>query len=44
LPSKTISKVVGGSIFFPDHLTARTDFDLACRASDHMALHIDLEL
>jgi len=44
LPAKTIGEPVGGEIFFPDYMTEKDDFDLACRASDHRFIYEDLKL
>lgn len=44
LPSATIGAPLASFLFFPDHLSARADFDLACRASDHRMLYLDLAI
>lgn len=42
LPSKEIGRAQGGAVFFPNRAESQEDFDLACRASDHMFLYVDL--
>ncbi|HZO17014.1 MAG TPA: endonuclease/exonuclease/phosphatase family protein, partial [Polyangiaceae bacterium] len=44
LPSATIGQPLETFIFFPDFMTEREDFDLACRASDHRFLYADIEM
>lgn len=44
LPAATMGEPLDGGVFFPDPLGAPGDFDLACRASDHMLLWADLNL
>jgi hypothetical protein len=44
LPSQSIGEPSDSLLFFPDYQTAREDFDLACRASDHRFLYVDVEL
>jgi hypothetical protein len=42
MPSTTIGEPTDGGVFFPDFVTEPADFDLACRASDHMMLWADI--
>lgn len=44
LPSKTLGTPTGGEVFFPDFKTAKDDFDLACRASDHRFVYEEIDL
>jgi 3-phytase len=44
LPSATIGQPLETFLFFPDFETDREDFDLACHASDHRFLYVDLEI
>jgi len=44
LPSKTFGMPTGGEVFFPDYLTKKDDFDLACHASDHRFVYEDIGL
>jgi len=44
LPSKTLGEPIGGEVFFPDFMTARADFDLACHGSDHRFVYEDVQL
>ena len=44
LPSTTVGEPLESLLFFPDYQTAREDFDLACRASDHRFLYSDLAI
>jgi hypothetical protein len=44
LPSSTVGQPLGGEIFFPDFETDKDAYDLACNASDHRLLSMELEL
>ncbi|MBI2896076.1 MAG: endonuclease/exonuclease/phosphatase family protein [Deltaproteobacteria bacterium] len=44
LASASIGPPTETGLFFPDFRTEREDFDLACRASDHRFLYIDIDL
>lgn len=43
LPSKTFGAAQVGEIFFPDFQSQKADFLLACQASDHRFLYVDVE-
>jgi hypothetical protein len=44
LPSATVGAPLDSFLFFPDHVSERADFDLACSASDHRMLYFDLAI
>lgn len=44
LPSTHIGEPLESLLFWPDHVSERDDFDLACRASDHRFMYMDVML
>ena len=43
LPSKTFGAAKVGEVFFPDFQAQKADFQLACKASDHRLVYVDVE-